>query len=100
MNQGQVFTLVYLIGSLLLFINFMYLAFWFIFFNEGPTAWLKNNFYLMPQLSVNATSSSSTDSDDLGENVKVTLTSNKHKIALILLGLACALVAYVLFIGM
>lgn len=61
---------------------------------------MKNNFYLLPQVSSNATLSTSAESDDLGENVKTTLKSNTHRIALIMLGLFCALVAYVLFIGM
>lgn len=42
----------------------MFVALWFIFFNSGPTAWMKNDFYIFPHLA-NMTGSlaDSNDSD-------------------------------------
>ena len=107
MNQSLMLTLAYLVATLLAFIEFMYLAFWFVFFNDGPTAWMRNHFYLEAQnvhaTNVTAASASSTGSvgsGDLMDTVNTTVKSNASKITLILLGLFFALVAYVLFIGM
>ena len=89
--------MVYLMFTLISFVFFMFLATWFVFFNEGPVKWMQSKFYVEPEKTTAA------DKKDGKVEIKVEalmFVQENIKPILIGLGLFCALVAYVLFISM
>lgn len=97
-SPGLLLMVVYLKVTVLMFAIFLFATLWFTFFNQYPATWMEST-YFQKQYFVNSDKPNQPDQAEY-KALSLDAIQDNIKLFLVVLGLFCGLITYVLYISM